>query len=1241
MKFKKILISLSLLLSFLIFFSCEESNVLEYKTTGAKISLKVPEGFGNSKNSELFEGTITIKHDGKEIINQIMHVKEVEDGEMYDVIDVIEVPYGEALDIVFKGRYNSINYIGEVKDQVFEEGMTTTIIVELRENNGNITPNGMVAYYPFNGNANDESGNGHNGTSNGATLTTDRFGNENSAMSFDGDNTIILPEIISTYFTAPTYSFSFFYKRTGENNNSSGNDWQRIVYCEKILDIFTLMNPGGVEVEPNSLYVNIPNNGTSNKFYIGEYRELNKFFHFTLVKDENQLKVYIDGVLVKSESINYPISSIHTKIELGSINGQNGLVGSIDDIRIYNKALSESEINALYHEGGWNGNEPEGELVAYYPFNGDANDESGNGNNGEVNGATLTIDRFGNENSAMIFDGVDDHIAVSNSISLDPKDQITLFAWVKPDIVKDDVSILSNSSYPSSGYELWQSTPSEEGVNKVRFTFRSYNSIENVINTSKDYSINEFHLIVATYIKSDGVLKLYVDGILDSILEDNTSGLVTPVQDLWIGGWSSSPTSRHFSGIIDDIRIYNKALSETEINALYHEGGWTGNEPEGELVAYYPFNGNANDESGNDNDGTNNGAMLTTDRFGNENSAMSFDGVDDFVETSDYTDRWDNWSTSIWFRTNSENSFQIMLGRELQGIYNDFEIHYNPYGNNKLLVETDGSQNNQFYSISEISSNKWCSLIATYDGVSKKIYINGTLDNQQEDNDALIDLVAPLLIGRHPGENGRYFDGKLDDIRIYNKALTEIEINDLYHEDGWTGNEPEGELVAYYPFNGNANDESGNDNDGTNNGATLTTDRFGNENSAMSFDGVDDFVDLEANFNYPNELPYSISIWAKCNDTIGRYNLFSKYISHDNDGFMIEYQNEEIRTYFSGNFEFVPFYANLYHHVVTIVNGEKIKTYIDNSLVSTVTDNFSNASSTANTIIGAVTNDDTNNSLFRFFHGTLDDIRIYNKTLSEAEINDLYHEGGWTGNITPGEMVLVEGGTFQMGDHFNEGDSDELPLHQVTVSSFYIGKYEITQGEYETAIGSNPSNFVGDNNPVESVTWYNAVAYCNALSVSEGLSQCYSINGSDVSCDFTKKGYRLPTEAEWEYAARGGKHHTDDYRYAGCHEEADLGSYAWYDPNSDSQTHEVGTKSANQLGIHDMSGNVWEWCNDWYGSYTSDNQTNPTGPVSGAYRMHLGGSWNASGESCRLAHRSKSSPSNSSGRLGFRVVRPL
>lgn len=216
-------------------------------------------------------------------------------------------------------------------------------------------------------------------------------------------------------------------------------------------------------------------------------------------------------------------------------------------------------------------------------------------------------------------------------------------------------------------------------------------------------------------------------------------------------------------------------------------------------------------------------------------------------------------------------------------------------------------------------------------------------------------------------------------------------------------------------------------------------------------------------------------------------------------------------------------------------------------------------------------------------------------------------------------MVYVEGGTFTMGATSEQGSdaaSDEKPAHQVTLSSFSIGKYEVTQEEWEAVMGSNPSYFKGALLPVEKVSWNDCQEFIRKLN------------------SMTSKRFRLPTEAEWEYASRGGNR-SRGYKYAGGNV---LDNVAWYDSNSGNKTHDVGQKSPNELGLYDMSGNVWEWCYDWYGSYSSSSQSNPAGPSSGSYRVRRGGSWFSDARNCRVLYRGNSSPGNSLDFLGLRLA---
>jgi formylglycine-generating enzyme required for sulfatase activity len=230
----------------------------------------------------------------------------------------------------------------------------------------------------------------------------------------------------------------------------------------------------------------------------------------------------------------------------------------------------------------------------------------------------------------------------------------------------------------------------------------------------------------------------------------------------------------------------------------------------------------------------------------------------------------------------------------------------------------------------------------------------------------------------------------------------------------------------------------------------------------------------------------------------------------------------------------------------------------------------------------------------------------------------------------PAGFAFIEGGTFTMGsENDSEASSDEKPAHRVTVSGFCLARTEVTQADWESVMGSNPSSFKGANRPVEEVSWNDAIEYCNKRSQKEGLRPVY---GSDGSVDRQANGYRLPTEAEWEYAARGG---STAPRYG------DLDSIAWYSGNSGPQTHDVGQKRPNGYGLYDMLGNVWEWTQDWYGGYSAGSQTDPEGPASGSARVFRGGSWDGGASRARAGSRSLDDPSNRSYYLGFRPLRSL
>jgi formylglycine-generating enzyme required for sulfatase activity len=258
-------------------------------------------------------------------------------------------------------------------------------------------------------------------------------------------------------------------------------------------------------------------------------------------------------------------------------------------------------------------------------------------------------------------------------------------------------------------------------------------------------------------------------------------------------------------------------------------------------------------------------------------------------------------------------------------------------------------------------------------------------------------------------------------------------------------------------------------------------------------------------------------------------------------------------------------------------------------------------------------------------------------------------------------FVYVPAGTFTMGRTIGDGGFNELPTHTVSLPSYYISKHEVTQAEWTEIMGSNPAyNWgVGDSYPVYYVSWFAILKFCNLRSIVEGLAPVYSISGStnpvdwgeiptsynntwnSVICNWDANGYRLPTEAEWEYAARGATNNPD-YLYAGSDT---IGDVAWYSNNSNNGTKQVGIKNPNGIYLSDMSGNVWEWCWDLYSSsyyqdcYNEGTVSHPKGPIYGGERVLRGGSFNNPSSLCRLAFRNYIEPYYNSNHRGFRLVR--
>lgn len=433
---------------------------------------------------------------------------------------------------------------------------------------------------------------------------------------------------------------------------------------------------------------------------------------------------------------------------------------------------------------------PTNGLVAYYPFSGNANDESGNGNNGVVRNAFLTTDRFNQPNSAYQFVGNDNNTVsyiVSNHNNLPSGNSPrTISVWATNDSY-GTIGGSGNDGHPIIAY----GTPSTNSANEIMFftnnfsvDYIRYGGFNNDLDIAFSYNLQSWYHIVATF---DGLnSKIYIN---DSLLASGNFFTWNTILDSLLIGTQTSK-SRFHNGKIDDIRIYNRALSQSEISTLYNEGGYPC------LLASYPFNGNANDESGNGNDGdtTNHAPTLTTDRFGNANSAYSFDGVNDYIEILDNPtmEPGNNFSISAWFLSNVVPSHSLyvnsIISKESGYNQSGVGIHFNDYQNGAFLF-LNGGYNYSFSGNKYIGLGKWTNAIITYDGSVAKLYINGQLDSQMPFVVSFDDLDFSWFIGKEftgpSGWTNRYWNGKLDDIQIFNCAIDSATVSSIYHADGW------------------------------------------------------------------------------------------------------------------------------------------------------------------------------------------------------------------------------------------------------------------------------------------------------------------------------------------------------------------------------------------------------------------------------------------------------------------------
>jgi|GEM_PF-1391411 len=897
---------------------------------------------------------------------------------------------------------------------------------------------GLMAWYPFNGNAVDSSGNGNNASFNNAVLTADRFGVANHAYAFNGVNTYMQIPNSTSLNMGNTMSICAWVKVNGFNYASChGNS---ILYKSDVN-----AGPGNYGIQfgdiqsgqscsaitPDTLHETFYGMGTAGNY--PTYIQKNNWYFLVMTYNGTTTRFYINGKL--TDSITTPISNFTNSYDLfiGKFNYTGGslywLNGALDDIRIYNRAINQAEVNALYTPPTPTVSLTQG-LMAYYPFNGNAGDSSGNANHAVFNNATLTTDRFGNANSAYAFNGTNTYMKVLNSPSLNVANSISICAWVK----------VTGFNYASChGNRILYKSDVEAGSGNYGIDFSDRNCATSTPDTTHELFYgdgtlanytsyvqkNNWYFLVSTF---DGKMaRTYINNqLVDS--NATTISSFTNGYDLYIGKLNSSGGLYYLNGVLDDIRIYSRALSQSDISALYTPAPPSISLTQG-LMAYYPFNGNANDSSGNNNNPTYNNATLTTDRFGVANHAYAFNGVNTYmkVPNSASLGTGNVFTLSAWvkisgFTYGACHSSTLFYKSDVEAGPGSYGLEFSDvaYTNGQnCSVYTPDTLHETFYSPYSggnaspyAQKNAWTLVTVTYDGQHSRLYIDGRLSIVDSQYNSSFTNAYDLYIGKLNYSTGyAWFNGALDDIRLYNRALNQNEISALY-----TPSINEG-MIAWYKFDGNTADSSGNGNHASvNTNTTLTTDRFGNTNKAYSFNGTSSYmmVPTSATLNIANSI--SICTWLKVSGfnygtCHGNVPLFKGLATNNapsyglifSDVYYTNGQNCTAATpdtlhqtmYGTGALGYDSSYItkNNWAFFVVTFDGSIARMYMNGVLIDSNTYTISSFTNAYNLFIGRY---ESSQSTPYWYNGAIDDIRIYARALNQSEINALYTPGTTT-----------------------------------------------------------------------------------------------------------------------------------------------------------------------------------------------------------------------------------------------------
>ncbi len=827
-----------------------------------------------------------------------------------------------------------------------------------------------AAFYPFSGNTKDISSHANHGSANGASLTQDRFGWANNAISFDGvQGGVSAPN--AAYLNSASTTISFWIKPTafpaqGEAYIFSNGGWQERLKMSlpahgKV--VFTTHAGGACCSDMDS----------------GTPLELGKWSHVVAVHDGAKDIIYINGVKANEKAVTGALDATTKPLGIGydPIDNANYFNGAMDEVMVFDVALTAVQIAALYTLQNTAPTVATGK-IASYSFSGNGKDDSAFANHADIQTATLVTDRFGYGNSAISTDGKTSAVTAANSGQQNSA-TTTISFWVKPNEFpgSGEVFILSNGGWQ----ERWKISMPAHG--KPVFTTHNAGACCSDMDSGTPLTIGKWTHVVMVHDGAKDII--YFDGV--KVNEKAVTGALDPTTKPLGIGWDPIDKGSFFNGSLDEIQIYNTALSAAEISNLYTAQS-TAPAIANNLVAMYNLNGDGDDDSQFHNDADLDAAAVpVTNRHGWAGNAISGNATADNSPAlnSDFT------SILFWVKPNSlPGSGEVFLFSN-GGWQERLKISLPAHGKTVFTTHAGGACCSDMDSGTPLTVGTWTAVAMVHDGTKDIIYFNGVQVAEKNVAGTLDKTKHPLGIGWDPIDKGSKFDGAMDDILVFNRALSAFEIAAIFAAQNQTP-VVGGNLVADYKFSGDGSDATAYNNDAS--GVVLGKDRFGKSNKAAAFNGTSTEV-TAANSKQLNSPMATVSFWVKVNALPANGESFLLSfggwqerwkISLPQHGKVVWTTNHDngISDMDAGTGNELP--VGTWKHVVMTHDGAFDKIYMNGAKVA------------EKAVVGFLKNTTKPFGMGynpidggNWFDGSLDEVQIYNLALTDAEILALYN----------------------------------------------------------------------------------------------------------------------------------------------------------------------------------------------------------------------------------------------------------